>query len=544
MMFGIGRIRRKPGWLAILPQGKRIVLAHVVRRPGARPELCRLESFAVETTPVDALRRLRSARSFKSYACTTLMPAGQCSFVQIEAPTVAREERKEALRWALKTSVDFPLEGACIDALDNPVQSAGGPATVFAAASAEERVRACAETFERAGVALEAIGVDEIAQRNVAALLEDQDRGLVLLRIDETGGLLTLTYRGGLIAVRRIDVSTTQLIGSDAERRAQMLERLVLELQRSLDSFDRQFNSIPISKLVLAACPEVPGLLATLAENVYVPVQELDLATRIDFHAVPELRDKQQQGRALLAIGAALHAEGDGEGDEASAEVNLYEAHLHPRRELVTSRNLAVVCLVLLVAILALSGGAHYLAAEKVQAAALSRKQLTDAKEKLASLAAPGVQRSVAPALAAELEATKADVAARQELVSVLDGAQARSHPGFSAFMSGFARQAQSDLWLTGFTIGAGGEEIEIRGRLLEPARLPAYVQSLSSEPVFQGRRFATLEMRGIEPAETKAHMPPGANAAAPVLAPSRFVEFVLRSESAGGADAASGGKR
>ena len=90
--------RRKPGWLALIPQGGEITLAHVVRRRDSRPEVCLLDRFAVEGSELEALKRLRSARSLKSYACTTLMPDGEYNLTQVDAPPVPREERKEAFR--------------------------------------------------------------------------------------------------------------------------------------------------------------------------------------------------------------------------------------------------------------------------------------------------------------------------------------------------------------------------------------------------------------------------------------------------------------
>lgn len=91
-----------------------------------------------------------------------------------------------------------------------------------------------------------------------------------------------------------------------------MLERLVLEVQRSLDNFDRQYSHIPISKVVLACYPVVENLVNELIENIYVPVREMDLAPVMDFPSIPELRNPQAQARSLLAIGAALRADGAG----------------------------------------------------------------------------------------------------------------------------------------------------------------------------------------------------------------------------------------
>ena len=72
-------------------------------------------------------------------------------------------------------------------------------------------MRACAAPFEAAEVDLAAIDIPELAQRNIAALLEDENRGLVFLRIDESGMMLTLTFRGELVAVRRSDMNSAQL---------------------------------------------------------------------------------------------------------------------------------------------------------------------------------------------------------------------------------------------------------------------------------------------------------------------------------------------
>jgi len=308
-MSGFSSIRSRPGWVAIVAQKQCITLAHVVRRPGARPELCRLESFAVDSTEVAALRRLRSVWRLKAHACTTLMPAAAYQITQLDAPQVPREERNGALRWALKDIVDYPLELACVDSLDLPLALRDRPPAVFAISAAEARVRARAEAFEQAGVPLQAIDVAELAQRNVAALLEEENRGLAFLRVDNDGGCLTLNFASDLLAVRAIDVSAADLVASEGEERLHLIERLVLEVQRSLDFFDRQYSAISVSKLVFAMCPRIKGLAAQLAGSIEVPMSEMDLGSVLDFPALPELRDPQYQARNVLAIGAALRGE-------------------------------------------------------------------------------------------------------------------------------------------------------------------------------------------------------------------------------------------
>lgn len=314
-MFPFSNARRKPGWMAVIPQRDGVTLAHVVRETGSRPEVRLLDSFAVENGEEDALLRLCKARQLKSYVCTTLMGAGDYNITQLDVPSVPREERKEALRWSLKEVVSYPVDTACIDVLDIPSVGlpAGRSVGVLAVSAAEQAVRARVAPFEAAKIGLEAVDIPELAQRNVAALLEDANRGLAFLRIDEAGMMLTLTFHGELVAVRRGEMNSLQLNEADAEARARSRERLVLELQRSLDNFDRQYSHIPVSKVVLASYPPVENLADELRENIYVPVLDMDLAGVLDFPSVPELKNPLCQAKNLLAIGAALRTANSGE---------------------------------------------------------------------------------------------------------------------------------------------------------------------------------------------------------------------------------------
>ncbi|MBK8894647.1 MAG: hypothetical protein IPN64_11535 [Propionivibrio sp.] len=229
-----------------------------------------------------------------------------------------------------------------------------------------------------------------------------------------------------------------------------------------------------------------------------------------------------------------------------SQQINLYDARLRPRHELAVARNLGIGAMALLLLMTLLSFWVSVDAARKTEAAAQTQKLLTDEQERLTALTKTVSERRVSPALSAELDNVKAMLASRNEIMTFLDSGRLGNTSGFSTVMTGFARLSQNDIWLTGFQVTVGGEEIEIRGRLLDSSKLPAYVQRLSSEPVFKGRRFAALEMKGIDPDEEKTDRPALLNAvdkprdAGPQSAVAklpRFVEFVLRSENVGGMD-------
>ena len=163
--------------------------------------------------------------------------------------------------------------------------------------------------FQEAKVPLEAIDIPEMAVRNVAALFEEPNRGLAFLVLNAGESLLTITCGGELYLSRRIEVSSQALAEADEERRQQMLERLALELQRTLDNFDRQYGFVSVLRLIVCSEFDTAATVAALGQNLYLPVQAADLAKVVEFDAIPELRSVERQAQCLLAIGAALRSD-------------------------------------------------------------------------------------------------------------------------------------------------------------------------------------------------------------------------------------------
>lgn len=294
--------------MGVVRRGDRLDLAHVIRPAGQRPEIRLCESFQIEKGESDALARLGQSHGLKRHRCATLLGESEYRLVQLEAPAVPAEERIQALRWRLKDVVDFPVEGAAIAAADIPTEGSR-QANVFAVISPSTVIGERMAVYRSAKLPLEAIDIPEMAVRNVAILFEDENRGLAFLALNSGESLLTITYGGELYLSRRIEVSSQALAESDEERRQQMLERLALELQRTLDNFDRQYGFISVSRLLVCSEFDCAAAVAGLAQNLYLPVQVADLAQVVEFSGVPELRSVERQAQCLLAIGAALRSD-------------------------------------------------------------------------------------------------------------------------------------------------------------------------------------------------------------------------------------------
>jgi MSHA biogenesis protein MshI len=303
--------KKTNGLLALGVDTDGVCAARITRVPDARP-VVEQSAFFPGKHPLspEALDKIGRELQAAQYQVSTLLGARDYQMLSVESPNVQADELKAAVRWRLKDMLDFHVDDATIDVLDIPAdQNATTRANaMFAVAARNSVIEARQALFTSAKVDLSVIDIPETAQRNISAMLEPEGRGLAMLSFNEDGGLLTVTFRQELYLSRRIDVTLTQVLEPDPDRRNQSFDKITLELQRSLDHFDRQFHYVTVSRLVLAPLPS-QALHDYLSSNLYMPVDALDLASVLDLSKVPEMQAIAVQQRHFLALGAALRFE-------------------------------------------------------------------------------------------------------------------------------------------------------------------------------------------------------------------------------------------
>ncbi|MGZ8358422.1 MAG: agglutinin biogenesis protein MshI [Telluria sp.] len=304
------KAKKTEAWLSFAVLGDGIAAASATRVAGEKPvlEIC---VFIAGEPRAELLEKTARELRAANYHVTTILSGGEYQMLAVESPNVPPEELKTAVRWRLKDMLDFHVDDATIDVLDIPVDKNPAVRTshgMFAVAARNSVIEKRQNLFAAAKVGLSVIDIPEMAQRNISALMEPEGRGLAMLSFGADGGLLTVTFKGELYLSRRIDVTLEQLLETDYERKHGSFDKITLELQRSLDHFDRQFHFISVSKLVLAPSGAT-GLDEYLSSNLYTPVESMDLANVIDIARVPEMASAAQQQRFFFTIGAALRHE-------------------------------------------------------------------------------------------------------------------------------------------------------------------------------------------------------------------------------------------
>jgi MSHA biogenesis protein MshI len=298
-------------WTSVIILPSRIDIAEVERRTDSLPRVKNFESFAPGDDKVDALKKLRKRLQGR---CTTVLLHGQYQLLQVDAPALPPDtphaERRQALRWKIKEMVEFPVETASVDMLDIPLNE-GSTRTpqVFAVAASHTVLAPLIHTFQDAGLSLAAIDIPELALRNVVSLFEDENRGLAMLGFGNTSGRLIFTYRGELYAMRHMETTRKSFHDAPPDKLEALYERVLLDVQRAIDNFDRNFGFITLSRVLLSPMPGAEAFLEYLRANLYVPVELLDLSGKMNLEDVPVLATPANQDSALLAIGAALRDE-------------------------------------------------------------------------------------------------------------------------------------------------------------------------------------------------------------------------------------------
>jgi MSHA biogenesis protein MshI len=308
------KANKNPGWMAITFSAGGVCATHVVRATAADRPAVRLASFIPEAgvASPESLERIGKDLALARFQCTTMLHAGEYQLLSVEAPNVPPDELKTAIRWKLKDMLDYHIDDATLDVLDVPIDKNAAVRThsMYAIAARNQLIQQRQALFAEAKIPLTVIDIPEMAQRNFSALLEPEGRGLAFLSFDDQGGLLTVTYAGELYLSRRIDLTLAQLRQGDETQRNNYYDRITLELQRSLDHFDRQYHFINVSKMMLGPMGDAAiGLREYLGTNLYVPVEQFDLETVLEISAVPELKQPDMQQRFFMSLGTALRYE-------------------------------------------------------------------------------------------------------------------------------------------------------------------------------------------------------------------------------------------
>ena len=238
--------------------------------------------------------------------CSTLLAIGEYQLLVVDAPEVPPEEMRAAIRWRIKDMIDFHVDDAVLDVFDAPPSGPANSRQLYVVVARADTVKARIDELEKAGVNLDVIDIPELAMRNIAACLPEDEAGLVSLYFCKEHCLITITHNAVLYLTRSIDIGYQQLQDSAAHPQA-LCNRLAREIQRSMDYYEHNYHQAAVRAIAILPIPvTLYGLADALQQALGLETRTVSIGDIVETDLNPE---ESVAADCLLAVGSALRTE-------------------------------------------------------------------------------------------------------------------------------------------------------------------------------------------------------------------------------------------
>jgi MSHA biogenesis protein MshI len=207
--------------------------------------------------------------------CQLILHASQYHIVQISKPQVPEPEIAGALKWQLKDLVPIAPENMVLDYFHGPsINSNDEKINVVCAPLVE--LKALVEQLNQESVTLKGITIPEFAFANL--LTYSDDAVLMVCQQPEEEIFILVIRQAKILFYRHLRGFAQIAKKSEAELGYGIIDSLSLEIQKSVDYFERQLKQAAIREIkVLVPIDNETYLVSKLAENTNVPVSLLTL---------------------------------------------------------------------------------------------------------------------------------------------------------------------------------------------------------------------------------------------------------------------------
>jgi len=347
--------QRKPSTDRLILSWRDKTLAYVLGgAQGPSPRVLQAGLLTVAgDDPAQAARGLIE-KGFKGFDTTLMLGIDQYQLLQIDTPNVPPEELRAAARYQVRDLLPGHVDDFTLDVVNVGDGRAQGGNHSFVVAAPNVVVRQLTHLAEAVDGVIRVIDVQEMALRNLQTALARQEgtqdqASASLVMLPQQQAVLTFSACGELFYTRRFDLpadfwSTTwdqtvtprQVVDGytpvqeyvprhaegdlslDSEFPAgssmaaaslhnDQSQRLVLEVQRSLDVWSRTWSSLPLSGLRVDAGARTTELADWLMQQLGQTVRPLDLASVFQgMDAIPA----EALDHCLALLGVLLRPEG------------------------------------------------------------------------------------------------------------------------------------------------------------------------------------------------------------------------------------------
>ena len=312
-LFGQKTISKGIVAISFLKQGIAIAIADFTETNDVKLRHC---EFIPSSKQQQRLEKLIKDYNLIEFDCHLLLTSDHYRIINIEAPIVADDEMKEAVRWKLNDLIDVPVDQAEIDFFFMPPAKHTSAAQMLnAIASSSEVLKKLLEPCFAAELNIKVIDIQETALRNLAVLLPENERGIALLHLQKNSGMIIIQKNGMIYLSRKLNTGFEQLglldtdSVSEENQSTDQLNNLTLEIQRSLDYVESFYGLPPISGLAVIPLEKNTQKLLdffNMNQGITARIMDISATMELDF-----LLNDATQSICSPVIGATLRYEVD-----------------------------------------------------------------------------------------------------------------------------------------------------------------------------------------------------------------------------------------
>lgn len=415
-----------------------------------------------------------------SCALHLVLSAERYQLVQLDKPALAEQELLQALPWQIKDLVTIAPEDMVLDYIDLPGSNTQ-QAKINVVVCSYAWLKQLTAVVDAAGLSVSSIQPEEWLLSHILPV--SAQATMLVVHQPEQEMLIQIIRDGQLYFSRRTRGFSHLHLNAEAELREGTLERLLLELQRSMDYFESQLKQAPVRDIrVLMSQTEL--ICELFGQSGFSRVEPLSSVKAVTAISQDELLHNWPALAAALA---------PSESQPIKQRVNLYQTRLQPVREKLSLQRLVVSCAVLMALIV--SGWVMLSQQQQQASAALAAVELqlqtqlqqTDLYQQALA------QRKPDEALVKQHQQAEYAVAQKQQLLSYLAQQQQQASQFYSPVLAHLQRVDLPELWLTQFTLRQGNSNFS--GVTLQPASITLWLEGLQQLAYFKGQRFSQVSM-------------------------------------------------
>lgn len=241
--------------IGLLLDKQGIAMLHLSMQ-GKKPDVKDYQYFPIaqEDYPQEAfddLEKYVEKNKLKGASCCVVLPDDEYQILSVEAPPVEIDEMREAVKWKVKDLINLSIDEVIVDVFLQEKKMSQGTVIANAVVVPKDIIQSIETYIQGTTLKLMAIDVREFAYRNYIEHSDYHAKCVAIVQITENSGKLIIIHQSHVLFFRKFSIPYKGGFLDDLPE-----AEIALELQRSLDYYERQLKQL------------MPALIILVGENV------------------------------------------------------------------------------------------------------------------------------------------------------------------------------------------------------------------------------------------------------------------------------------